>query len=207
MTIRGPAAPDFFCHSCRAVQAASGVKEVSGKSVEALPVIIFRFVTFLQHKRITHPDQNKTMSTMNATSHGFEDMKLNIKIKLSALWTSVTLCYLYGDYFELYVPQKTQGLVTGANLLDTPFKLFAASVLLAIPALMVFLSVVLPPVINRRLNIFFGILFTGIMLLIAVTSLIPWRVFYVFLAVTESCLTALVVWYAWKWPKERVSNQ
>ncbi|HNL65376.1 MAG TPA: DUF6326 family protein [Ferruginibacter sp.] len=147
------------------------------------------------------------MKTVNATPSGLEDMKLNVKIKLSALWTSVTLCYLYGDYFELYVPQKTQGLVTGANLLDTPFKLFAASVLLAIPALMVFLSVVLPPVINRRLNIFFGILFTGIMLLIAVTSLIPWRVFYVFLAVTESCLTALVVWYAWKWPKERVSNQ
>ncbi len=147
------------------------------------------------------------MSTMNATSHGFEDMKLNIKIKLSALWTSVTLCYLYGDYFELYVPQKTQGLVTGANLLDTPFKLFAASVLLAIPALMVFLSVSLKPAVNRRLNIALGFFFTVIMLLIAVTSLTPWRMFYVFLAVVESCLTSLIIWYAWKWPKERVSNQ
>ncbi|HNN72504.1 MAG TPA: DUF6326 family protein [Ferruginibacter sp.] len=144
---------------------------------------------------------------MNATSHGFEDMKLNIKIKLSALWTSVTLCYLYGDYFELYVPQKTQGLVTGANLLDTPFKLFAASVLLAIPALMVFLSVSLKPAVNRRLNIALGFFFTVIMLLIAVTSLTPWRMFYVFLAVVESCLTSLIIWYAWKWPKERVSNQ
>ena len=147
------------------------------------------------------------MSTMNATSHGFEDMKLNIKIKVSALWTSVTLCYLYGDYFELYVPQKTQGLVTGANLLDTPFKLFAASVLLAIPALMVFLSVSLKPAVNRRLNIALGFFFTVIMLLIAVTSLTPWRMFYVFLAVVESCLTSLIIWYAWKWPKERVSNQ
>jgi len=147
------------------------------------------------------------MSTMNATSHGFEDMKLNIKIKLSALWTSVTLCYLYGDYFELYVPQKTQGLVTGANLLDTPFKLFAASVLLAIPALMVFLSVSLKPAVNRRLNIALGFFFTVIMLLIAVTSLTPWRMFYVFLAVVESCLTSMIIWYVWKWPQERVSNQ
>ena len=144
---------------------------------------------------------------MNATSHGFEDMKLNIKIKLSALWTSVTLCYLYGDYFELYVPQKTQGLVTGANLLDTPFKLFAASVLLAIPALMVFLSVSLKPAVNRRLNIALGFFFTVIMLLIAVTSRTSWRMFYVFLAIVESCLTSLIIWYAWKWPKERVSNQ
>ena len=144
---------------------------------------------------------------MNATPSGLEDMKLNVKIKLSALWTSVTLCYLYGDYFELYVPQKTQGLVTGANLLDTPFKLFAASVLLAIPALMVFLSVSLKPAVNRRLNIALGFFFTVIMLLIAVTSLTPWRMFYVFLAVVESCLTSLIIWYAWKWPKERVSNQ
>ena len=37
-----------------------------------------------------------------------EDYKINIKIKLSILWASVTLFYLYGDYFELYIPQKTK---------------------------------------------------------------------------------------------------
>jgi hypothetical protein len=47
------------------------------------------------------------MNTNKATKFDFEDIKVNIKIKLSALWTSVTLCYLYGDYFELYVPKKT----------------------------------------------------------------------------------------------------
>ena len=47
-----------------------------------------------------------------------EDTKVNIKIKLSALWASVTLCYLYGDYFELYVPRKVEGLINGENLLN-----------------------------------------------------------------------------------------
>jgi Family of unknown function (DUF6326) len=130
-----------------------------------------------------------------------EDFKINIKIKLSALWTGVTLCYLYGDYFELYVPNKVQGLLNGMNLLDTPMKLFAASVLLAIPASMVFLSVILKPSINRVLNIVFGLFFTAIMLLIAVTSLTPWRTFYVFLALVESGITSAIVWYAWKWPR------
>ena len=136
------------------------------------------------------------------TNDDFEDIKVNIKIKLSALWTAVTLCYLYGDYFELYVPNKVTGLLDGKNLLDSPMKLFLASALLAIPALMVFLSITLKPQLNRGLNIILGIFFTAIMVLIAFTSITPWRAFYVFLAIVESIITSLIVWYSWKWPKQ-----
>lgn len=130
------------------------------------------------------------------------DTKIDVKIKLAALWTAVTLCYLYGDYFELYVPEKVSGLVSGENLLDTPVKLLSASVLLAIPAMMVVLSVFLQPGVNRWLNILTGLFFTAIMVSIAVTSLMPWRAFYVFLAVVESIITAIIVWTAWHWPRQ-----
>ena len=130
-----------------------------------------------------------------------EDFKINVKLKLAALWTSVTLCYLYGDYFELYVPKHAESIVNGTNMLDSPTKLFAASILLAIPAIMVSLSIILKPGINRWLNIILGVFFTAIMLLIAVTSITPWRAFYVFLALVESVLTSLIVLYAWRWPK------
>lgn len=142
------------------------------------------------------------MNSNKAKKVILEDFKLNVKIKLAALWTSVTLCYLYGDYFELYVPQKVEGFVSGNNILDNPIKLFAASVLLAIPAFMVFLSIILKPSINRWLNIIFGIFFTTIMVLIALTSITPWLTFYVFLAIAESIITSLIVWHAWKWPKQ-----
>ncbi|MFZ6024131.1 MAG: DUF6326 family protein [Bacteroidota bacterium] len=145
----------------------------------------------------------KQMRSNKITTNDFEDIKVNIKIKLSALWASVTLCYLYGDYFELYVPQKTQGLITGENLLNSPMKLFAASALLAIPALMVFLSVILNARINRWVNVVLGIIYTAIMLLIAFTSLIPWRTFYVFLAIIESAITSLIVYYAWNWTRNK----
>ena len=135
-------------------------------------------------------------------SNKLEDFKIDVKIKLSLLWTSVTLIYLYGDYFELYIPQKTQGLVNGQNLLDSPLKLFLASVLLAIPALMVVLSILLKPSINRILNIVFGLFFTILMLFIACTSIEPWRAFYVFYAILESTITALIVWHAVKWQKK-----
>lgn len=139
---------------------------------------------------------------MNLEKGILEDYKMNVKLKLSAFWTSVMFCYIYGDYFELYVPKKVEGLISGANMLDSPTKLFLASVLLAIPALMIFLSILLKPVINRWLNIIFGILYTSMMILIAITSISPWYTFYVFLAILESLITFLIVWYAWKWPKK-----
>lgn len=146
------------------------------------------------------------MNPNKPATSDYEDIKVNIKIRLSALWTSVTLCYLYGDYFELYVPQKTQGLVSGTNMLDSPMKLLAASILLVIPALMVFLSIILKPTINRPLNIILGIFYTVVMILIALTSLTPWRTFYVFLAIVESCITTMIVFYAWKWTKNNMIN-
>lgn len=102
-----------------------------------------------------------------------KNVEVNIRIKLAFLWTSVTFLYIYGDYFELYIPTKTAGLVNGINLLDSPMKLFSASVLLAIPAAMIFLSVLLKPPFNRWLNIGMGVFFTLLMLLIAATSLTP----------------------------------
>ncbi len=131
-----------------------------------------------------------------------ENQKVNIKIKLATLWASVTFCYLYGDYFELYTPDKINSLITGENNLDSPTKLLIASIILAISSVMVAASIILKPKINRILNIIFGTLFTLMMVFIGIISTNDWYLFYVFLAFLESIITALIVWYAWKWPKE-----
>ena len=131
-----------------------------------------------------------------------ENQKVNIKIKLATLWASVTFCYLYGDYFELYTPDKVNSLITGENNLDSPTKLLIASIIMAIPSIMVGASIILKPKINRILNILFGSLFTLMMLFIGVNSMTEWYSFYVFLAFLESIITFLIVYYAWKWPKK-----
>lgn len=133
------------------------------------------------------------------------DFNINIKIKLAFLWSSVTFLYIYGDYFELYVPKKIEGTINGSSMLDSPIKIFLAALLLAIPALMICLSIILKPLSNKWLNIVFGFFFTAIMLLIAVTSISEWRVFYVFYAILESILTALITWTALNWPKQTES--
>lgn len=141
------------------------------------------------------------MSVQNVKPASLEDFKINTKIKLSALWTSVMFCYIYGDYFSLYVPNKVADFISGQTLLDSPIKLFSASVLMVIPSLMIFISVAAKPKVSRLLNILFGIIYTAIMLLIAFASIAPWWSFYVFLAIVESILTAVIVWIAVKWPK------
>ncbi|WP_286968175.1 DUF6326 family protein [Flavobacterium sp. UBA4854] len=142
------------------------------------------------------------MSEKQINISGFEDFKINTKIKLAALWTSVMFCYVYGDYFSLYVPKKVEDFISGETLLDSPMKLFLAAILMTIPALMIFGSVILKPKLNRWLNMIFGIVYTVIMLLIAFTTIAPWWSFYVFMAFIESILTATIFWTALKWPRQ-----
>ncbi len=130
-----------------------------------------------------------------------QEFPVHVRLKLAALWTSVMFCYIYGDYFELYVPGKVEGLLNGDNMLGSPGKLLAATVMLTVPALLISISIMAKPGISRALNLVFGIFFTLLMLLIAVTSLTEWRMFYVFLALVESVLTSIVVYQAWRWKK------
>ena len=139
---------------------------------------------------------------MNSKTTKLTDFQINIKIKLAGFWIATTFCYLYGDYFELYTPEKVNSLISGENVLGSPFFLFIASLMMAIPPLMIVISLTLKPLINKWLNIVFGLFFTLLMILIAFASLTPWYSFYVFLAIVESILTAIIVWYAFKWPKD-----
>jgi hypothetical protein len=136
----------------------------------------------------------------------FTDMRVNIKIQLMAMWTTVMFCYVYGDYFELYVPGKTQGLLDGQNLLDSPAKLFLAMLMLLIPALMIMLSVLVTAPLNRILNMVFAAMYTLLMILVGVGSISTWRSFYVFLAGVETIITIMIFWKALKWPRLPVDS-
>ena len=130
----------------------------------------------------------------------FRDETVGVRTKLSALWASVTLCYLYGDYFALYIPGKLAGMVDGIMGPLGPTSqgvLLKTAAMMAIPCVMVFLSTIVPTRLNRWLNIVLGSLFTIIMI---ATMVGAWR-FYIFLGVVEIVLTILIVWHAWNWPR------
>lgn len=132
----------------------------------------------------------------------FEDFKINTRLLIAAVWTSVMFLYIYGDYFELYVPGKVEGLQNGTNLLNTPYRLWAATCILAIPSIMIFLTLILPPGICRLVNWIVAAFLTLFTLLVGVSSLSEWRIFYVMLSFLESLLTMLIIVYAWRWPRK-----
>lgn len=138
---------------------------------------------------------------MNPTTRRpLENFKVPVKLKLSALWISVMFCYIYGDYFGLYVPGALKSMLDGQMGPLGPTTqgiLLGTTALMVIPCLMPFLSLLLKPSVNRPVNVFFGLVYSTIML---VTMPGAW-VFYQALAVVEILLTGLVVWYAWKWPR------
>lgn len=86
------------------------------------------------------------MSTTVTPLRALSDPPLPMRLKLSALWTSLTFCYLYGDYFGLYKPGKLQHMLAGAGPMGPTSQgsLLFVSLLLVVPGLMVFLSLVLP---------------------------------------------------------------
>jgi hypothetical protein len=129
---------------------------------------------------------------------GLEDAKVNVRIKLSALWTSVMFCYIYADYFDLMAPGTLKSMLEGQGPIgpSTPVTLLIASLVLAIPSVMIFLSVALTPVMARWTNVVFGAAYTGIILFTMWS-----RAFLIFYGVIEITLTSVVIWYAWKWPK------
>ena len=71
---------------------------------------------------------------------------------------------------------------------------------MAVPGVMIFLSVVLKPNLNRWLNIIFGLIYTVIILITMWFSAI-----YMFWGIIEVVLTGLVVWYAWNWPMQEAT--
>ena len=133
-----------------------------------------------------------------------DDIKIHVKLKISALWVSVMFCYIYGDYFLLYQPGKLQGMLEGKMVplgQTTQGVLLFTSVAMAIPAVMVFLSLALKPRLNRWVNIIVGVTYTVFVLITMPGS---WW-FYMFLGTLDVILTVLIVWYAWNWPKQKAT--
>ena len=141
------------------------------------------------------------MSSAKSTTSVFEDFKINVKLKISALWVAVMFCYLYGDYIQLYVPgilARAMELKTTASDTNTQLEFVAVAIFMAIPSIMVFFSLVLKPKVNRWLNIILGIFFIFVNVVLNLTE--TWA-HYLFLTVIEIAITMAIIWYAWKWPK------
>ncbi|MCL4270692.1 MAG: hypothetical protein KJZ72_14155 [Anaerolineales bacterium] len=140
------------------------------------------------------------MNSQKAPQKALEDIKINVKLKLAAIWTSFMFFYIYVDYFHLYMPGSLEDMLAGRVFTFDISYVFLLIVMIgvAIPSLMIFLSVALPAKANRWVNIIIATVYIPYMLFNLAGE--AWAHMY-FAAAVEVALLLLIIGYAWKWPK------
>lgn len=141
------------------------------------------------------------MSVLNSTAAKLEEMRVNVKFKLSALWIALMFSYTYADILGFYAPGNLEELLSGgiAGIQMTQGVLLGSAVLMAVPTAMVFLSLVLPAKANRLANIIVGLAYLAVLAGTFLTGRNP--PYYIFYATGKAVLIALIMWFAYKWPR------
>jgi hypothetical protein len=129
----------------------------------------------------------------------FEPANVNVRMKISALWTAMLFVFAYVDIFSLYRPDFRADVEAGAigGFTVNQSFLLGTTIYVVIPSLMVFGALVLRPRINRIANIALSSMYA---LTITAGAIGEWN-YYVLGSATEVALLAAIVYYAWTWPK------
>jgi hypothetical protein len=135
------------------------------------------------------------------TKKTLQNEKINVKIILSALWVAVMFIYVYADIKTLFQPEIPEQIISGivGGMTISQGFLFAAAILMSIPPIMIILSLILRPNINRWVNIIVSFLH---IILIIITRFVPGKIwyYYIYYQSIEAIFHFLIIWYAWRWP-------
>jgi hypothetical protein len=150
--------------------------------------------------------EEKTNSN-NKTTRFLEDPKINVKLKLAALWTALVFFYLYNDVITFFRQDHVEEVLTGelAGIEVGQTFLLGAAILMSIPIFMIFLSLALPAKVNRPTNIIVGLFHAVLFFASLVGPGEPWAHFALYM-VFEAVFILIIVWFAWTWPKLEISR-
>ena len=117
-----------------------------------------------------------------------------IRIKLSGIWVSLMLTYLLGDVMRIFSGDFSAGEIGDMEMSQGIY--LGMAVLMVIPILMVFLSLVLPEKVTRWANILLAAFFF-LFNLVGLPTYTGW--YDQFLIVVGLGFNLLTAWYAWQW--------
>ncbi|MGV6859380.1 MAG: DUF6326 family protein [bacterium] len=121
---------------------------------------------------------------------------MDIKTRLSLLWVVVMFNMAFADILSFMLEYSTGH--TPEFQATEGFMLIAA-ILVEIPIVMIVLSRELQYEANRWANIIAG----AITIMFVIGGGSPY-IHYLFFATIEVTCMSLIVWYAWKWPKQQM---
>lgn len=131
------------------------------------------------------------------TDDAHPDRPIDTRLKIAALWTATMLIFAYVDLFSLYRPDVRADIEAGrvfAFDIGQPF-LFFATLYVVIPAVMIYLTLVMQRRVNRIVNIVLAALYT---ITITGGAVGEWN-YYVLGSLVEAVLLIRVIRHAWTW--------
>ena len=134
-----------------------------------------------------------------------EDLRMPVRAKLAAAWTSFMFLYIYVDYLHLYKPGVIHDILAGVVFkfdISQTFVVISLT-LVAIPILMILLSTTLPARANRTLNLVVASLYIPVSAFNVLGG--SWILFYGLGVVIEVILLAYILRSAWTWPRRTAS--
>lgn len=148
------------------------------------------------------------MKTQTAERTALADRQIPVQAKLAAAWTSLMFLVIYIDYFHLYQPGKIDQIRGGAifvfDITGTLLSIFF--VIIAVPALMILLSMTLPARINRITNIVVAALYIPCVVFNAAGATLDYAFYYGLTIGVEVLILAFILRAAWSWPRAAVSS-
>jgi len=129
-----------------------------------------------------------------------EPSPVNVRVKISALWTSMLFVFIYVDHYSLFRADIRADIEAGkisGFTIDQSY-LLVVTAYVVIPALMVFLSLILRPGVDRIANSALGVIYA---LTIIAGAIGEWN-YYILGSAIEVMLLAGIVYYSWTWPTE-----
>lgn len=143
------------------------------------------------------------MTIRTTTPSLLDNPPVPLQAKLAAAWTSLMFFVIYIDYFHLYQPGEIDdirgGVIFAFDISGTLLTIFFA--IIAIPALMVMLSVTLRPRVNRAVNLVVASLYIPICVFNAAGATSDWAFYYVVTIGVEVLILAFILRTAWTWPR------
>ena len=144
-----------------------------------------------------------SITTPTPMPRQFDTSVIAVQAKLAAAWTSLMFLIIYIDYFHLYQPGEIDdirgGVIFAFDISGTLLTIFFA--IIAIPALMVMLSVTLRPRVNRAVNLVVASLYIPICVFNAAGATSDWAFYYVVTIGVEVLILAFILRTAWTWPR------
>ena len=135
------------------------------------------------------------------TPRQFRDTPVDAKLVLSALWITMLFVFAYVDIFGFYradvLDAALDGKVATAGFTVDQVFLTATLIYVLLPILMVVLSLVLRPRVNRIVNIVLSLLY---LISIIVSCIGETWAYYLLGSLIEAILLLGIALTAWNWP-------